>query len=294
FLICAILVLDVMLKVSANSEGDALNFLKNRLTDPAGVLQSWDSTLVNPCTWFHDTCSNDNSVIRIREIRQKYDMVTYLLEYIYYPDQIALHFFCEEELPNNLVRLDMLFQKVVEFGIEIQTKDQNVSCVAADRVKGRELNWEKRYDTIIGTAEGLVYLHENSKTRIIQRDIKASNILLDAKLRAKIICEFFIEVQKCGSIPIKSWTAITACLSHETESISQDKKRSHAGFVFKRLLNTLANSDSVQILQANSLNVDNRYPKAIRLRQMNLGRLGSLDALKIGKVARSVALFQLH
>ncbi|KAL1299605.1 leucine-rich repeat protein 1-like [Arachis hypogaea] len=67
FLICAILVLDVMLKVSANSEGDALNFLKNRLTDPAGVLQSWDSTLVNPCTWFHDTCSNDNSVIRVLE-----------------------------------------------------------------------------------------------------------------------------------------------------------------------------------------------------------------------------------
>ncbi|KAL2317332.1 hypothetical protein Fmac_031208 [Flemingia macrophylla] len=38
----------------------------------------------------------------------------------------------------------------------------------------------------LGQTEGLVYLHENSKTRIIQRDIKASNILLDAKLRAKI------------------------------------------------------------------------------------------------------------
>ncbi|KAK7307233.1 hypothetical protein VNO77_40112 [Canavalia gladiata] len=55
-----------------------------------------------------------------------------------------------------------------------------------DKDKGRELNWEKRYEIIIGTAEGLVYLHENSKTRIIHRDIKASNILLDAKLRAKI------------------------------------------------------------------------------------------------------------
>ncbi|XLU33942.1 hypothetical protein S245_070008, partial [Arachis hypogaea] len=147
----------------------------------------------------------------IREIRQKYDMVTYLLEYIYYPDQIALHFFCEEELHNNLVRLDMLFQKAVESGIEIQfnrSKSLNIlpkirqkirmypvllqanitQSLVLDRVKGRELNWEKRYDTIIGTAEGLVYLHENSKTRIIQRDIKASNILLDAKLCAKIIC----------------------------------------------------------------------------------------------------------
>ncbi|KAG4921366.1 hypothetical protein JHK84_050236 [Glycine max] len=55
-----------------------------------------------------------------------------------------------------------------------------------DKNKGRELNWDKRYDIIIGTAEGLVYLHENSNIRIIHRDIKASNILLDAKLRAKI------------------------------------------------------------------------------------------------------------
>lgn len=52
--------------------------------------------------------------------------------------------------------------------------------------KGKALNWEKRFDIIIGTAEGLVCLHENTNTRIIHRDIKASNILLDSRLRAKI------------------------------------------------------------------------------------------------------------
>lgn len=55
-----------------------------------------------------------------------------------------------------------------------------------DSNKGKELNWEKRDEIIIGTAEGLVYLHENNKIRIIHRDIKASNILLDSRLRAKI------------------------------------------------------------------------------------------------------------
>ncbi|GLT86485.1 hypothetical protein SLE2022_046240 [Rubroshorea leprosula] len=55
-----------------------------------------------------------------------------------------------------------------------------------DPDRGKVLNWDKRYDIIIGTVEGLVYLHENCKTKIIHRDVKASNILLDSKFRAKI------------------------------------------------------------------------------------------------------------
>ncbi|KAK4391725.1 Cysteine-rich receptor-like protein kinase [Sesamum angolense] len=55
-----------------------------------------------------------------------------------------------------------------------------------DSRKNKELNWEKRFEIFIGTAEGLMYLHENPNTRIIHRDIKASDILLDSRLRAKI------------------------------------------------------------------------------------------------------------
>ncbi|XP_027106325.2 BRASSINOSTEROID INSENSITIVE 1-associated receptor kinase 1 [Coffea arabica] len=53
------------LRVSGNAEGDALNALKTNLADPNNVLQSWDPTLVNPCTWFHVTCNSDNSVTRV-------------------------------------------------------------------------------------------------------------------------------------------------------------------------------------------------------------------------------------
>lgn len=48
------------------------------------------------------------------------------------------------------------------------------------------LNWKRRYAIIVGVAQGLLYLHEDSHDRIIHRDIKASNILLDGKWRPKI------------------------------------------------------------------------------------------------------------
>ncbi|KAL6574209.1 Somatic embryogenesis receptor kinase 2 [Orobanche hederae] len=60
-----ILVAHPLRRVYANMEGDALHNLRANLDDPNNVLQSWDPTLVNPCTWFHVTCNNDNSVIRV-------------------------------------------------------------------------------------------------------------------------------------------------------------------------------------------------------------------------------------
>ncbi|XP_023894979.1 cysteine-rich receptor-like protein kinase 26 [Quercus suber] len=55
-----------------------------------------------------------------------------------------------------------------------------------DPIKSVYLNWEKRYKIIEGIARGLLYLHEDSRLRIIHRDLKTSNILLDSEMNPKI------------------------------------------------------------------------------------------------------------
>uniref|UniRef100_A0A251UJM0 non-specific serine/threonine protein kinase n=1 Tax=Helianthus annuus TaxID=4232 RepID=A0A251UJM0_HELAN len=55
-----------------------------------------------------------------------------------------------------------------------------------DKTQSTLLNWTKQFHIIEGIGRGLLYLHQDSRLRIIHRDLKASNILLDLDMNPKI------------------------------------------------------------------------------------------------------------
>ena len=62
----------------------------------------------------------------------------------------------------------------------------HLTCLHDSAQKSLNLNLSTRYNICLGVARGLAYLHEESRLRIVHRDVKASNILLDSNLVPKI------------------------------------------------------------------------------------------------------------
>lgn len=56
-------------------------------------------------------------------------------------------------------------------------------CIGPEGIK-LKLDWQTRCRICLGIARGLAYLHEESILKIVHRDIKATNILLDKDLNA--------------------------------------------------------------------------------------------------------------
>ncbi|KAK4420697.1 G-type lectin S-receptor-like serine/threonine-protein kinase [Sesamum alatum] len=64
--------------------------------------------------------------------------------------------------------------------------NKSLDCFVFDQTRRTLLTWSKRFDIIMGIARGLLYLHHDSRLKIIHRDLKTSNILLDENLNPKI------------------------------------------------------------------------------------------------------------
>ncbi|KAH7662223.1 Non-specific serine/threonine protein kinase protein [Dioscorea alata] len=103
-----------------------------------------------------------------------------------------------QELRNEVILVGKLHHKnlvrLLGYCMEEQEKllvyeflsNNSLDKYLADPTRRGKLNWRTRHKIIQGTGRGLLYLHQESRIKIIHRDLKASNILLDKEMNPKI------------------------------------------------------------------------------------------------------------
>lgn len=105
----------------------------------------------------------------------------FLLSQVHHQNLVTLEGFCQE--PKHQI---LVYEYLPEGAL--------TDHLYGAKGKRNPLDWKKRLKIAVDAAAGIEYLHNGSNTKIIHRDVKCSNILMDAGMNAKV-CDFGLSKQ---------------------------------------------------------------------------------------------------